>query len=291
MERKAEQKLLEQGYSTMVGEGGITLSGGQRQRLAIARSIVGQPPILVLDEATSSIDVRGEKVVQAALDRVSKDRTTIMIAHRLSTVRRADNIVVMQDGACVEQGSHQELMLRGAVYHSLVNAQQLEPLDTTLDGAEEIFISQKEEIRPHDYPVDEKDEESQDAQKVKTKGIMSSLGLILYEHRGHWILYLLTLVSAVGAGCEFPNHVGEMRYNLETNSISIAGYALQSWLFAQLIQVFQFTGQKLVDQANFWALMFFVLALAMGTFYFLMGTSANTMSMVSQQRFLPCTRK
>lgn len=191
----------------MVGEGGITLSGGQRQRLAIARSIVGQPPILVLDEATSSIDVRGEKVVQAALDRVSKDRTTIMIAHRLSTVRRADNIVVMKDGACVEQGSHQELMLQGAIYHSLVNAQQLEPLDDSSDdGAEGLLISQKEEIRPHDYPVDgdgEKEEESQTPKKAKTKGLAHSLGIVFYEHRGHWILYLFTIVSAIGAGCEF----------------------------------------------------------------------------------------
>ncbi|KAJ5341530.1 ABC multidrug transporter [Penicillium brevicompactum] len=249
-------------YSTMVGEGGITLSGGQRQRLAIARSIVGQPPILVLDEATSSIDVRGEKIVQAALDRVSKDRTTIMIAHRLSTVRRADNIVVMKDGACVEQGSHQELMDHGAVYHSLVNAQQLEPLDDDFDkGSEELLISQKEEIQPHDYPVDgeEEDEETpRTIKKTKSKGLLRSLGRVFYEHRSHWILYVLTIVSAIGAG---------------------SGYALQSWLFAQLIQVFQFTGQKLVDKANFWALMFFVLAIAMSTFYFLLGTSANTMSM------------
>ena len=191
----------------MVGEGGITLSGGQRQRLAIARSIVGKPPILVLDEATSSIDVRGEKVVQAALDRVSKDRTTIMIAHRLSTVRRADNIVVMKEGVCVEQGSHQELMLQGAIYHSLVNAQQLEPLDNASDdGAEELVISQKEEIQPHDYPVNEdgeKEEESQTPTKTKAKGLTLSLGLVLYEHRGHWILYMLTLVSAIGAGCKF----------------------------------------------------------------------------------------
>jgi ABC-type multidrug transport system ATPase subunit len=188
----------------MVGEGGITLSGGQRQRLAIARSIVGKPPILVLDEATSSIDVRGEKVVQAALDRVSKDRTTIMIAHRLSTVRRADNIVVMQDGVCVEQGSHHDLMLKGAVYHSLVNAQQLEPLDDTSDNvAEELLIAQKEEIRPHDYPMDgEKEGESQVAQKDKARGLVNSLGTVLYEHRSHWILYTLTIVCAIGAGCE-----------------------------------------------------------------------------------------
>lgn len=206
----------------MVGEGGITLSGGQRQRLAIARSIVGQPPILVLDEATSSIDVRGEKIVQAALDRVSKDRTTIMIAHRLSTVRRADNIVVMKDGACVEQGSHQELMDHGAVYHSLVNAQQLEPLDDDFDkGSEELLISQKEEIQPHDYPVDgdeEEEEKPQTAKKTKSKGLLRSLGRVFYEHRNHWILYVLTIVSAIGAGCEFSLPGWQRLIELKTNA-------------------------------------------------------------------------
>lgn len=110
-----------------MGENGTKLSGGQRQRLAIARSIIKQPTILILDEATSAIDVRGEKIVQAALDRVSKDRTTVVIAHRLSTIRKADKIVVMTGGVDMEHGSHDELMdIDGGVYRGLVNAQRLE---------------------------------------------------------------------------------------------------------------------------------------------------------------------
>ncbi|PLB35394.1 ABC transporter ATP-binding protein [Aspergillus candidus] len=251
---------LPERYSTRVGEGGINLSGGQRQRLAIARSIVGQPSILILDEATSAIDVRGEKIVQAALDRVSKDRTTIMIAHRLSTVRRADNIVVMQNGTCAEQGSHRELMLHGGVYRDLVNAQQLEPLVGSEEpAAVDTVISQKEELlHPEEYPADEKEEGSVKETKTKSRGFMRSVSIILSEHRKYWLLFVVVIISAIGGG---------------------SGYALQSWLFAKLIQVFQFKGQKLVDGANFWALMFFILALAMAAFYFVLGTATNTISM------------
>lgn len=99
------------GYDTQVGDAGIKLSGGQRQRLAIARSIIKRPKILILDEATSAIDVRGEKIVQAALDRVSEGRTTITIAHRLSTIKKADKIVVLKKGKVVEQGTHDSLLL------------------------------------------------------------------------------------------------------------------------------------------------------------------------------------
>jgi ATP-binding cassette subfamily B (MDR/TAP) protein 1 len=184
------------------------MSGGQRQRLAIARSIVRKPPILILDEATSSIDVRGERIVQAALDRVSKDRTTIMIAHRLSTVCKADNIVVMQDGVCVEQGSHEELMLKGAVYNSLANAQQLdlEPFDDSMEsGTEELLISQKEEIRLHDYLVKEGNEEEAGIEKKSQDiGLIRSLAVIFYEHRKHWILYVFVVSSAMGGGCKCP---------------------------------------------------------------------------------------
>jgi ATP-binding cassette subfamily B (MDR/TAP) protein 1 len=94
----------------------MNLSGGQKQRLAIARSIVSEPRVLLLDEATSALDPKAEKIVQQALDRVSKDRTTIVVAHKLSTVRTADNIVVMSDGAVVEQGTHQDLLELNMAY-------------------------------------------------------------------------------------------------------------------------------------------------------------------------------
>ncbi|PZC87717.1 MdlB, ABC-type multidrug transport system, ATPase and permease component, partial [Pyrenophora tritici-repentis] len=117
---------LPDGYDTMMGESGIKLSGGQRQRISIARSIIKQPPVLILDEATSAIDVRTERIVQQALDRVSKNRTTIVIAHRLSTIRRADKIVVLRQGKLVEQGTHEDLLkIDAGVYYGLVHAQEI----------------------------------------------------------------------------------------------------------------------------------------------------------------------
>ncbi len=94
----------------------MNLSGGQKQRIAIARSIVSEPSVLLLDEATSALDPKAEKIVQQALDRVSANRTTIVIAHKLSTIRNADNIGVMSDGIIIEQGTHDDLIERGEAY-------------------------------------------------------------------------------------------------------------------------------------------------------------------------------
>lgn len=118
---------LPDGYDTRVGERGGLLSGGQKQRVAIARSVVSEPRILLLDEATSALDPHAEAVVQQALDSVSRDRTTIVIAHKLSTIRNADNIVVMSRGAISEQGTHTELIEREGIYSRLVMAQDLSP--------------------------------------------------------------------------------------------------------------------------------------------------------------------
>lgn len=116
---------LPEKYQTKVGERGGLLSGGQKQRIAIARAIVSDPKILLLDEATAALDTKSESLVQEALDRASQGRTTIVIAHRLSTIKKADNIVVMALGRIVEQGTHQELLDLNAVYAGLVQAQEL----------------------------------------------------------------------------------------------------------------------------------------------------------------------
>jgi ATP-binding cassette subfamily B protein len=111
---------LPDGYDTVVGERGYRFSGGEKQRMAIARTVLRNPPVLVLDEATSSLDTQTEYAVQAELERLSEGRTTITIAHRLSTVRDADQIVVLDKGKIVERGSHEELLERGGLYASLV---------------------------------------------------------------------------------------------------------------------------------------------------------------------------
>ena len=114
---------LPEGYATMhvAQDGGGSMSGGQKQRVAIARALIRDPSLLLLDEATSALDTRSERAVQAALDDAKKGRTTVTVAHRLSTVRDADVILVMDRGRLVEAGSHEELLAKGGVYAILAN--------------------------------------------------------------------------------------------------------------------------------------------------------------------------
>ena len=116
-------RRLPQGYDTQVGERGVKLSGGQRQRIAIARALLRNAPILLLDEATSALDSESEAAIQRALVGLMRDKTVIAIAHRLSTLRAMDRIVVLEQGRIVEDGSHEALVRRGGVYASLWNSQ------------------------------------------------------------------------------------------------------------------------------------------------------------------------
>ena len=119
---------LPEGYDTLVGERGYRLSGGEKQRLAIARMLLKNPAIVILDEATSHLDSENEALVQAALDVALRDRTSIVIAHRLSTITNADEILVLDDGRIVQRGSHEDLIALGGLYselyHTLVRAQR-----------------------------------------------------------------------------------------------------------------------------------------------------------------------
>ena len=112
-----------EGFDAVIGEKGVSLSGGQRQRLAIARAVLKDAPILILDEATSALDTESERAVQTALDELMKGRTTICIAHRLSTVLHADMIVVLDQGRIIETGRHDELVKRGSIYQKLYELQ------------------------------------------------------------------------------------------------------------------------------------------------------------------------
>src|SRR5215216_3331404 len=133
------------GYDTIVGERGVTLSGGQRQRVAIARALLMNPRILILDDSTSSVDTQTEKLLQAALDTLMEGRTTFVIAHRLSTVRRADMILVMDAGRIVERGTHLELLASAGLYKEIHDLQLIDHATF----AEEMEVNQEEEVFPN----------------------------------------------------------------------------------------------------------------------------------------------
>ncbi|KAK5102811.1 hypothetical protein LTS08_003612 [Lithohypha guttulata] len=248
---------LSQGYQTIVGEAGVKLSGGQRQRIAIARSIVRKPAILILDEATSAIDVQGERIVQEALDRLSRNRTTIMIAHRLSTIKKADHIIVLKDGIKIEEGTHEQLLsVAGSLYSGLTAAQKIEEQETDPDNEHpmnkeglssgERHLDEVGRSKSHASSFATDSEKAAETASYQRKGFFGSVGVLLSEQRAQWPIYVIILISAMSCG---------------------AANAIQSWIFAQLIQVFQYTGQRLVSAANFWSLMFFILALVVGMSY------------------------
>ncbi|KAH8175926.1 ABC transporter transmembrane region domain-containing protein [Sarocladium implicatum] len=240
-------------YDTIVGDSGAKLSGGQRQRIAIARSIVRKPKILILDEATSAIDVRGERIVQAALDRVAKNRTTITIAHRLSTIKKADRIVVIKKGKVAESGTHEGLIAKeGGVYHALVNAQALslgEPTDAQEEDVK--FDEDGDELSREKSKAKSEREEEDDGTggKMKERNILQSFGLFFWETKSTWWLKGLTVLFAMSAGAAIP---------------------MQAYLFAHSIDAFKYQTMpdKLRDEGHFWGLMFMVLAISTGISYF-----------------------
>ena len=140
-------KKLPNGFDTHVGEAGSMLSGGQKQRICIARAIIKNPSILLLDEATSALDTTSERLVQAALENVSKNRTTLVIAHRLSTIKNADRIIVMRTGTIVEAGTHQELIANNGLYNELVEAQRLNSVEATAEEPKEVVTERKESVK------------------------------------------------------------------------------------------------------------------------------------------------
>ncbi len=157
------------GYETEVGERGLKLSGGEKQRVAIARTILKAPPILVLDEATSALDSHTEKEIQDALDRVSENRTTLVIAHRLSTIINADEIIVLEAGRIAERGTHYQLLARGGLYASMWNRQR------EADAAREKLAAVDEDVAPNRNPPQVEDEISEATGAPTTRAPVDAL--------------------------------------------------------------------------------------------------------------------
>ncbi|CAD0082374.1 unnamed protein product [Aureobasidium vineae] len=271
------QKFPE-GYDTQLGERASMLSGGQRQRISIARSIVADPKILLFDEATSALDPRAERVVQAALNRVSVNKTTLIIAHKLATVMAADNIAVMTSGKVVEQGTHSELLERDGLYAAMVRAQDLGAGTTEKESN---VLSQK----PEGDGNPEKTNFMVDASSTKEDRLKSSttpsesdklvagtlnfslircILIMLKEHPDLYPWYVLITLVYLTVGGTQP---------------------AQAIIFSRLIRVFTLEGSEAKRQADFFALMFFVLALVNLVGYFLIGVSYNTLGQKLTHRY------
>lgn len=247
---------LPQKYDTKVGEGGALLSGGQKQRVAIARSIISDPQILLLDEATSALDPEAESKVQASLDNVSKKRTTILIAHKLATVQKADKIVVLNRGQVVEQGTHDQLLDRGGAYYELVHAQTLDtssegsptPLTIAVSAASVLEKPSSREIAESGWSVVEQGDEKKDNkiadedQDISRKlSLVQVLGTIFRQQRTAWPLFFFGIASSTIGGGMFPGQAVLFGYSIPTLQIPPSDY--------------------LVSRGSFWALMYFIFSL------------------------------
>lgn len=276
---------LPQKYETQVGDGGIKLSGGQRQRLAIARAIVKQPTIFILDEATSSVDGRAERIVQAALEKASRNRTTITIAHRLSTIKMADHIVVLQAGKAAERGTHDELAaIPNGIYHTMINAQKIElgieeqeKNENQMESAEFDSVVAARPLQTSngktpmstvkaETPVQSSPDEAAPAQSPNKRGFFRSAGRLVWEQNSlhPWLFGFIVLSAACGG----------------------AVFAIQSYTLSHYMAIFTEPDRPdLLSRGSFWALMLFVSALSALVSFGAISGSLNVVSVQATSRF------
>lgn len=259
---------LPEGYETNVGERGFLLSGGQKQRIAIARAIVSDPKILLLDEATSALDTKSEGVVQAALDKAAQGRTTIVIAHRLSTIKDADNIVVMSRGRIVEQGTHNALLENRSAYYNLVEAQRIAAEAENKVQDDIPILDEKDANLLERTPTADKtnafEEDPNDLKlgRTQTGKSVSSMALEKRAPETTNNYSLWVLIKLVGSFNK--KEWMYMLTGLICSVITGGGNPVQSVFFAKAITALSLPPAlygELRSQANFWAWMYFMLAL------------------------------
>ena len=193
---------LPNGYDTNVGERGVQLSGGQKQRVAIARAILKDPRILLLDEATSALDAESERIVQEALDKLMQNRTTVIVAHRLSTVKNADKIAVLQKGAVVEAGNHDDLMAKGGVFASLVALQKEGPVDivdAVVNDADNAVVLPSAEVEAAG-----KDTESDKKGAKEEEKVEHDMSLLRQLNKEEWPYLFPGMLAAAVNGSVMP---------------------------------------------------------------------------------------